>query len=206
MGCYGPALMDLRHIAGVNIGDIVLMLTSKRAGALLGSLLGGAIYDKWNRHIPIILAVSVIGLTSIGIPWCSMIILMIVLATLQGIANGMLETCKYTFHVFIWGIDVLILPMLRLIQSKQQRRKDIWKLSKPCHVGIHGKALAEYSQMSTHTPGFWHHYLLSSITRTIRANQSSKIHPWIGIISAVIWRSAVEALTFLPHISLERSQ
>ena len=28
-----------------------------------------------------------------------------------------------------------------------------WKPSKPCHVGIHWKALAEQSQMSTHLPG-----------------------------------------------------
>ena len=28
------------------------------------------------------------------------------------------------------------------------------KTSKPCHVGIHGKALAEYSHMSTHVAGF----------------------------------------------------
>ena len=29
-----------------------------------------------------------------------------------------------------------------------------WKLSKPCHIGIHWIALAEFSQMSTHVPGF----------------------------------------------------
>ena len=28
-----------------------------------------------------------------------------------------------------------------------------WKPSKPCHVGIHGIALVEYSLMSTHMPG-----------------------------------------------------
>ena len=32
--------------------------------------------------------------------------------------------------------------------------KDFWKPSKPCPVGIHWIAIAEYSQMSTHVPGF----------------------------------------------------
>ena len=32
--------------------------------------------------------------------------------------------------------------------------KDFWNPSKPCHLGIHWIALAEYSQMSTHGPGF----------------------------------------------------
>ena len=44
--------------------------------------------------------------------------------------------------------------MLRLFSSKAQGRKDFRKPSKPCHVGIHWIALAEYSQMSTHVPGF----------------------------------------------------
>ena len=41
----------------------------------------------------------------------------------------------------------LTLTMLRLLLSKSQERKDFKKPSKPCHLGIHWKALAEYSQM-----------------------------------------------------------
>ena len=38
--------------------------------------------------------------------------------------------------------------------SKAQGHKDFWETSKPCQVGIHRIALAEYSQMSTHMQGF----------------------------------------------------
>ena len=48
------------------------------------------------------------------------------------------------------GCMVLTLLILGLLSSKAQRCKDIRKSSKPCHVGIHWTALAEYSQMSTH--------------------------------------------------------
>ena len=48
----------------------------------------------------------------------------------------------------------LTLPMLRLLSSKAQGHKDFLKPSKPGHFGIHWIALAEYSQMSTHVPGF----------------------------------------------------
>ena len=48
----------------------------------------------------------------------------------------------------------LNLSMLRLLSSKAKGCKDFWKSSKPCHVGIHWKALAEYFQMSTHLPRF----------------------------------------------------
>ena len=48
----------------------------------------------------------------------------------------------------------LSLSMLRLLLSKAQKLKNLWKSSKPYHFGIHWKALIEYSQMSTHLPGF----------------------------------------------------
>ena len=48
----------------------------------------------------------------------------------------------------------LTLPMLWLFSSKAQEQKDLWDPSKPCHFGIYWIALTEYSQMSTHVPGF----------------------------------------------------
>ena len=55
------------------------------------------------------------------------------------------------------------LPMLRLLSSKAQWGNTFWKPSKPYHVGIHWKALAEYSQFrwvpmchgSSHFSAFW---------------------------------------------------
>ena len=54
----------------------------------------------------------------------------------------------------IFKICFLTLLMLRLLSSKAQGRKYFQKPSKPCHVGIHWKALAEDFHMSTHLPGF----------------------------------------------------
>ena len=43
---------------------------------------------------------------------------------------------------------------MRQLLAKAQGHKDfVEKTSKPCHVGIHRIALAEYSQMSTCVPG-----------------------------------------------------
>ena len=43
----------------------------------------------------------------------------------------------------------LTLPMRRLLSSEAQGCKEFWIPSKPCHVGIHWKALTDYSLMST---------------------------------------------------------
>ena len=53
------------------------------------------------------------------------------------------------------GLNIFFNPFnAEAIFSKAQVRKDFWKPSKPCHVGIHWKALAGHSQMRTHVPGF----------------------------------------------------
>ena len=53
------------------------------------------------------------------------------------------------------ALEGLTLQMLGLLLSKAQGCKQRFlKPSKPCHVGIHWIALAEFSQMSTHIPRF----------------------------------------------------
>ena len=78
----------------------------------------------------------------------------------------------------VW-YHILTLPMLSLLSSKEQGRKDFWKPSKPCHVGINWIALIEDSQMSTHVPGFQsffrflQHFVLAKLaTSSIRVNGS----------------------------------
>ena len=54
---------------------------------------------------------------------------------------------KHYCHVFCVRTmvsELLILPMPRLLSSKAKGCKDFGKASKPCHVGIHWIALAEY--------------------------------------------------------------
>ena len=82
------------------------------------------------------------------------------------------------------------LPMLRLLSSNAQERKIFRKPSKSCHVGTHLKALAEYSQMSTHLSrfqsffGFLHRFVLAKLaTSSIRVKwvyllQILREHQW----------------------------
>ena len=77
--------------------------------------------------------------------------------------------------------------MLRQLLSKVQRCKDFSKSSKPCHVGIHWIALAEYSQMSTHVPinfsGFLNHFWLAKLaTSSIKVNGLILTFPRLKII------------------------
>ena len=68
----------------------------------------------------------------------------------------------------------LTLPMPSLSFLQSTRTHNLWKASKPCHVGIHWIALHEYSQMSTHLPGFQsffrflYHFVLAKSANSIR--------------------------------------
>ena len=81
-------------------------------------------------------------------------------------------------------MQFLTLPMLRLLSSKAQGCKDFWKSPKPCHVGIHWKACIEYSQMSTHLPGFqsfshfigFSHYFVLAKFATISLRDNTYMH------------------------------
>ena len=88
----------------------------------------------------------------------------------------------------LFNISPLTLPIICcLLPSKAQGRQDFLKPSEPCHVGIHWKALHEYSQRSTHVPEFshfslfLHHFVLAKLaTRSIRVKGLSRKKP-LGI-------------------------
>ena len=85
---------------------------------------------------------------------------------LQYLFDQSYSTLLYVFHYFSlkktylvrgnisYREMILTLPMPSLLSSKAQGCKDFWKPSKPCLVGTHWKALAEFSQISTHLPVF----------------------------------------------------
>ena len=78
----------------------------------------------------------------------------------------------------------LTLLMLRLLSSKAKGRKDVWKPSKPYHVGIHWIALAEYFQMSTHVPEFWSFFKFFASSKLA----TSSIHGYSGLWTTSFWK------------------
>ena len=71
------------------------------------------------------------------------------------------------------------LPMLRLTFVQRTRMQRFLESSKPCHVGIHWIALAEYSQTSTHVPGFqlfFRFYASFCIGHFVQATSSIRVN------------------------------
>ena len=78
----------------------------------------------------------------------------------------------HSFKVNLANRFSLTLSMLRLLSSKAQERRQFFKPLKPCHVGIHWKALAESFLMSTNFPGF---LSFSSADSSTRVNKKIKL-------------------------------
>ena len=91
--------------------------------------------------------------------------------------------------------------MLRLLLSKAHRCKDFRKPSKPCHVGMHWIALAEYSRMSTHLlgfqsfAGFLHHFEKAKLaTSSIRVKAGRVLFSFLSLLTRW-YRSSLQRLS-----------
>ena len=73
-------------------------------------------------------------------------------------------------------------------RPKHKNASIFWKRSKICHVGVHWIALTEYSQMSTHTPGFQYFFRCSIILYWIFPH-----FVWV-----LIWEYSVRAYQWIP--------
>ena len=78
--------------------------------------------------------------------------------------------------------------MLRLLSSEAQECNNFSKPSKPYHVGINLKALPEYSQMSTHVPGFQSYFSVFFASFCIGkvSHQQHKGKGWIPLNIALL--------------------
>ena len=103
----------------------------------------------------------------------------------------------------------LTLPMLRLLSSKVQWRKDLRKPSKPCLVGTHWKALAVCYQVSTHLPRFQSFFmfflhffaLVKWIPSSIKVNTKSQMR--LHLFNPLILPVAKISLAILLNLSGE---
>ena len=67
-------------------------LVSNISGYLLGSLIAGIIYDRFNKLLLIFYSVVCMAITTGVIPWCKPFPLMLAVRFLSGIGAGGLDT------------------------------------------------------------------------------------------------------------------
>jgi FHS family Na+ dependent glucose MFS transporter 1 len=85
---WGPILPSLAAQTGVNLAQIGIVFTANALGFLLGSLLGGRLYDSLPGHRVVLAALAVVTLGFVLIPLIPTLWMLCVLALVISTANG----------------------------------------------------------------------------------------------------------------------
>ncbi|XP_046554203.1 sodium-dependent glucose transporter 1A-like [Haliotis rubra] len=103
VGLKGPAFLDLQQIAGVGTSKGAAFFTAAAVGGVVGSLVGGALYDRFNRHVVLFVSSFLYAVTCAIIPWCSVYWTMVMMFLLHELVTGAARSGTNVEIVEEWG-------------------------------------------------------------------------------------------------------
>ena len=94
MAIYGPTLIELAYHTSTKLENMSYVFMSRSVGYLVGSIIGGWLYDKYNGHG--VLALSCVWSTAMTIvlPYATSLVGLLIVYALLGIGLGAIDTCK----------------------------------------------------------------------------------------------------------------
>ncbi|KAH7936452.1 hypothetical protein HPB52_023437 [Rhipicephalus sanguineus] len=102
MALTGVALLDLVEIYGSDISSVSHLITTRCVGGLLGSLLGGKLYDTYNVQTMSILTMVIACVTVLMIPLSGSLPLAHVMVFFGGISSGAFDTGANVWIIKLW--------------------------------------------------------------------------------------------------------
>ncbi|XP_050032898.2 sodium-dependent glucose transporter 1A-like [Dermacentor andersoni] len=101
----GVALLDLGEIYGTNISTISHLITTRSVGGLLGSLLGGKLYDTYNTQLTSILMLLLTSVTVLMVPLSGVLLVAHVMVFFMGLSLGAFGTGANVWIINMWPED-----------------------------------------------------------------------------------------------------
>ncbi|XP_075732183.1 sodium-dependent glucose transporter 1A-like isoform X2 [Rhipicephalus microplus] len=98
----GVSLLDLVEIYGSDISSVSHLITTRCVGGLLGSLLGGKLYDTYNVQTMSILTMAIACVTVFMIPLSGSLPLAHVMVFFGGISFGAFDTGANVWIIKLW--------------------------------------------------------------------------------------------------------
>ncbi|GAB1601743.1 hypothetical protein Ahia01_000452700 [Argonauta hians] len=99
----GVTLLDLKDRVGTTTEYISYIFTARSNGYLLGSILGGILFDHFDTQLQLSFTLLLTSVATITAPWCTSLIFLAIMISFQGIAMGVLDTGGNVFCMRIWG-------------------------------------------------------------------------------------------------------
>ncbi|XP_037522519.1 sodium-dependent glucose transporter 1A [Rhipicephalus sanguineus] len=101
----GVALLDLGEIYGADISNVSHLITTRSVGGLLGSLLGGKLYDTYNTQITSILMLLLTSVTVLMVPLCQVLLVAHFMVFFMGLSLGAFGTGSNVWIINMWPED-----------------------------------------------------------------------------------------------------
>lgn len=91
-GQAGSTFLDLQIITNTDTDKASVMFTGTSVGYLVGSIVCGLIYDRFNKSLLLFLSLVGNAIATISVPFCPLLGIMLVFRSLQGFFGGAVET------------------------------------------------------------------------------------------------------------------
>ncbi|XP_070572018.1 sodium-dependent glucose transporter 1A-like [Ptychodera flava] len=103
LAVIGPSLLDLKFQVGATLQQVTLVFTARSVGYVIGSIVGGVCFDKFENQLLLALTMFGTSVTGFFVPWCNVLWLLIVVISLWGFFTGFLDTGGNVVLVVVWG-------------------------------------------------------------------------------------------------------
>jgi FHS family Na+ dependent glucose MFS transporter 1 len=113
LGVWGPTLPSLAEQTGSTLSEISIIIVGNSLGIVLGSLLGGGLYDRWRGHPVFAIASGVLAVVMFALPMTASLSVLVLIATLAGAAVGMMDVGGNT--LIIWLFDKAVGPFMNAL-------------------------------------------------------------------------------------------
>ncbi|XP_062345935.1 sodium-dependent glucose transporter 1 [Cinclus cinclus] len=101
----GPTFPNLAANVRKNVSDIYYIFVGRSLGSLVGSVVGGVLFDCMNAALLLALSMLATAAGLYGIPWCKESLLLTTLMSVIGGSMGILDTGGNVMALNTWGSE-----------------------------------------------------------------------------------------------------
>ncbi|XP_067126811.1 uncharacterized protein [Centruroides vittatus] len=96
-------LKDLQRAVGADLSEIEFIYTARYSGYVFGALIGGILFDRYNRQFLLFLSLLATAIGIITIPFCTKLGILMTCTAITGITMGFLDTGGNVWCLDLWG-------------------------------------------------------------------------------------------------------
>ena len=106
LSALGPTLFGLADQTGSTLSQISIIFVGNSLGIVVGSLLGGWLYDRRRGHPILVVTLTILSLLLFTLPLVPTRLLLVFIILLIGVGIGIIDVGGNTLIVWLFGHEV----------------------------------------------------------------------------------------------------